>query len=475
MFPPCPHELAHHYCVKLISRLDSGTALLCRTGRESEERKNQGLMVGSLVCYDKVAGRRTILYAVSGNGRNLILNKRGDLTGGDQDGQWEINRNLFEQEVVVPSIVSPEEIEKALAEYDKEIHRLTDLINKIPKNNKTDINCSDNEKRNLLINKRRELTDISLQRVFDLYNFTRFDGKTISLNEIIKKHGGRRPPTGTGDCCGPKLLSYAFAHGLQPISMDEVYYGSDTKTKINKHSYDPCDDRCGYILPDILVLEILYRDNDIIVVNKESGLLSVPGRGIDKIDSVETRIRMLFPETIKQPAVHRLDMETSGVLVLAFNKDAHRELNRQFAEGAVGKKYVALLDGILRGVPQGQVELKTRLDVENRPYQIVDNENGKLGITTWKKLGVKDYKEPGTGAVRKVTVVEFTPITGRTHQLRLASSDCACDGGLGLPIVGDSLYGKKNDGERLMLHSFYIEFYHPTSGKKMIIETAFPF
>ena len=471
MFPPFPQELAHHYCVKLISRLQSGYAQLNRTARESEERKNQGLMVGSLVCYDKVAARRIILYAVSGNGRNLILNKGDDLTGGEHESQQQINSNSFEQEIVVPSLVSQEEINKALAEYDEEIHKLTDLINSIPKNS----DDAKNTERNLLIKKRTELTDISLQRVFDLYNFTRFDGQKITLNSIIKKHGGKLPPTGTGDCCAPKLLSYAFSHNLQPISMDEVYYGPNTKTKINSHSYNPCDERCGYILPDILGIEILYRDNDIIIVNKESGLLSVPGRGLEKLDSVETRVRMLFPNTIQQPAVHRLDMETSGVLVLAFNKEAHRELNRQFAEGLVGKKYVALLDGILRGIPQGTVELKTRLDINNRPYQIVDNENGKLGITKWKKLGVKDYKDPETGGLRKVTVIEFTPVTGRTHQLRLASSVSKEQGGLGLAIVGDSLYGIHKPGERLMLHSFFIEFYHPVSGNKITIKTNFPF
>ena len=451
MYPPFPQELAHHYCISLISRLDCGRdASLCQISRESIERTNQGVMIGTLVCWDKVLCKRVILYAVSGNGKVLRL------------------KNPHSCEIVVPSIVSADDISRALEEHDKEIHHLTDKINSL-----TGLPHR-LEERKALIKKRTSLTDISLRRVFDLYHFTRFDGSVISLNDIISKHGGRLPPTGTGDCCAPKLLSYAFAHDLQLVSMDEVYYGQDTKNRKNKCSYAPCDDRCGYILPHILGLEILYRDSDIIVVNKESGLLSVPGRGADKEDSVETRVRMLFPHTIKQPAVHRLDMETSGVLVLAFNKEAHRDLNRQFAEGLVNKKYIALLGGILHGIPHGRVELKTILDINNRPRQIVDNENGKLGITIWKKTGVKDYCNCKTGETVKATVIEFMPVTGRTHQLRLAASVSREQGGMGLPIIGDSLYGNKKDGERLMLHSFFIEFHHPVSGKKITIETGFP-
>lgn len=404
-------------------------------------------MIGTLVCYDKTQNRRTVLYAVSGNGKILKLNKDND---------------DYLSEIVVPSLVSPEKITEALSQYDKEIHILTDKINNLEKG----------EERNFLIKKRTELTDISLQKVFDLYNFTRFDKKNISLNYIIKKHNGRLPPTGTGDCCAPKLLSYAFENDLQPVSMDEVYYGKNTKTKINGQSYNPCDDRCGYILPYILGVEILYRDKDIIVVNKESGLLSVPGKGPDKQDCVEYRIKKLFPETINQPAVHRLDMETSGILVLALNKASHRLMNRQFAEGIVHKKYIALLDGILHGKQEGRIELKTRVDINNRPYQIIDNENGKLGITDWKKTGVVNYVNSKNGEITKATKIEFTPITGRTHQLRVAASS---EYGLNIPIIGDSLYGTKKNGQRLMLHAYYIEFLQPVTNKKIIIKTGCPF
>ena len=158
-------------------------------------------------------------------------------------------------------------------------------------------------------------------------------------------------------------------------------------------------------------------------------------------------------------------METSGILILAFNEDAHKKLSLQFENGLVQKKYIALLDGLLpNNEIKGQFELKFRLDVENRPHQIYDEENGKLGITQWEKLGTVLYKNPDTNEKRRATKILFTPLTGRTHQLRLAASD---KHGFGLPIIGDSLYGKCDTGERLMLHAREITFYHPVSGEKM--------
>ena len=442
MFPPFQQEIALHYLRKLQSAIACGDASIVQVAKESAERKNQGIMLGCLVCYDPASGLRKVLYASSGIAKKLIAPSSYS---------------------IVEPIVSAGKIEAALLENDEQIHKLTDIIK----------DCSDPTEKKLLSEKRRVLTDQSLCRVFDLYTFTRFDGKKITLNEIIKKHGNKLPPTGTGDCCAPKLLSAAFSQGLKPLSMAEIYYGESRGKKVNGQVYEPCDERCAYILPDILGIEILYRDKDIIVINKESGLLSVPGRGQDKEDCAEARVRKLFgPETgeaaceLVQPAVHRLDMETSGILILAMNKKAHAELNRQFSEGLVQKKYTALLDGILHGKPDGHIELKFRLDTDNRPYQIYDEENGKLSITDWHKCGVEAYKNPLSGKEKKVTRIDFYPKTGRTHQLRLVSSDFH---GLGIPILGDSLYGKKEEGERLMLHSCEIEFLHPRSQRKMKI------
>jgi len=442
MFPPFSQELAHHYCVQLISRIENGSVELKQISKESEERKGQGIMLGALVCWHKTLNKRIVLYAVSGNGKILAA---------------EDNTN----EIFVPSLVSVQDVDSALLQNDKKIHQLTDEINQLRKTSET----SDLLKN--LMQERTKLTTESLKKVFALYKFTCFDGSVITLNQIIKLHNNKLPPTGTGDCCAPKLLSYAFEHNLEPVSMDEVYFGGNTKNKISGESYCPCDERCGFILPHILGLEILYRDKDIVVVNKNSGMLSVPGRGEDKQDCVERRVRFLFPECIQQPAVHRLDMETSGILVLALNKQAHKNLEMQFAEGNVHKQYIALLDGILKGKPEGHVELKFRLDPDNRPHQIYDEINGKLGITDWKKLGVEKWINPVTGEEKMVTRIEFYPKTGRTHQLRLASSS---EKGMGIPILGDTLYGTCEEGERLMLHAYKIEFTHPVSNEKMIFQ-----
>lgn len=450
MFPPFNQELAHHYCEKIIADIQSGKLELKQITSISQERINQGLMIGSAVCWDAKANTRVILAAVSGISRQIV-------------GQSDKNT------IIVPPLVSNEVITAALQKNDRQIHELTDKINSLEK--------TQTQEKSQLLSERKKLTDESLLKVFTQYSFTRFDGKKVSLNQIIKEHQGKLPPTGTGDCCAPKLLSYAFKHKLQIISMDEVYFGKNTAHKTNGQSYPPCDERCGYILPSIIGLEIIYRDKDIIVINKPSGLLSVPGKGQDKQDCLSSRIKSLFPACIEQPSVHRLDMETSGLMVYAFTDEAHKNLSRQFEEGKVHKEYEALLDGVLalakgklapqKGEDQGIIKLPFRLDIDNRPHQIYDEENGKIGITEWINKGSEYYINPLTKKRKKVTRVLFIPHTGRTHQLRLASSDSH---GFGLPITGDSLYGMPQEGERLMLHAYKLSFYHPTSGKLMTFE-----
>lgn len=463
MFPPFSQESAHHYCQLLISQINSNQIAMEQVSRESEERKNQGVMVGVLVCWNPVEQKRILLACVSGNAKKLYYN-------------LSINQNLIKNPFIfVPPIVSQKEINEALSEYDKEIHELTDRINRLA--DKENAGDAAQTERIILCKKRTSLTDISLKRVFNLYSFTDINKRKISLNQIINDNHGKLVPTGTGDCCAPKLLDYAFSNGLKPISMDEVFLGNDTKNKINGKSYEPCDERCGILLPYMLGLKIIYRDKSIVVIEKPSMLLSVPGRGEDKQDCAVNRLKTLIPECIEQPSVHRLDMETSGILIMALNEQAHKNLNEQFSKGLVHKKYIALLDGVLeksegkaapkRGETSGRIVLKFRLDVDNRPHQIYDEINGKTGITEWEKLGIQLWQNPLTGKKKKVTRIEFTPCTGRTHQLRLASSH---EYGLGLPIVGDTLYGKCEEGERLMLHAWKIEFKHPVSGKKMCFE-----
>ncbi|WP_457577351.1 RluA family pseudouridine synthase [Desulfomarina sp.] len=207
---------------------------------------------------------------------------------------------------------------------------------------------------------------------------------------------------------------------------------------------------------------ILYNDDDIVVVNKPGGLLSVPGRGADRQDCIVTRLQQIFPDMIDQPAVHRLDMHTSGLMVFAMTKTAHRNLSIQFENRSVTKYYQAILEGILSG-KEGKITLSFRLDPDNRPKQIHDPLHGKTGVTFWRNLGIEPMER---------TRVEFIPLTGRTHQLRLHA---AHPKGLGIPIVGDYLYGSGNDGDRMLLHATFLEFIHPFKKKTVNFTSSPPF
>ncbi|MGE4607659.1 MAG: RluA family pseudouridine synthase [Myxococcota bacterium] len=200
-------------------------------------------------------------------------------------------------------------------------------------------------------------------------------------------------------------------------------------------------------------LHIVHEDPEFIVVNKPSGFLSVPGRGPLKSDCVTTRVRTLYPGCIERPAVHRLDMDTSGLIVVAINAASQRNLSMQFQRRETSKRYIALLDGEL-AAERGTIELPFRLDIDRRPMQIYDEIHGKLGITHWQNLGV----ESG------LTRIAFTPITGRTHQLRVHS---AHERGLGIPIVGDPLYGTGTGPGQLKLHACDLGFRHPTTGETL--------
>ncbi len=197
------------------------------------------------------------------------------------------------------------------------------------------------------------------------------------------------------------------------------------------------------------------------VIEKPSGLLSVPGRGPEKFDSIASRFREHFPESIQQPAAHRLDMATSGLIIMAKTKEAHRHFSIQFQKRTVHKQYEALIEGILES-EGGTIELPFRLDIDNRPHQIYDEVYGKMGTTHWKNLGVEG----------EFTRVDFTPITGRTHQLRIHS---AHEKGLGFPIVGDFLYGNGTDYNQLKLHAYTISFDHPKTGERLEFSSQVPF
>jgi tRNA pseudouridine32 synthase/23S rRNA pseudouridine746 synthase len=213
------------------------------------------------------------------------------------------------------------------------------------------------------------------------------------------------------------------------------------------------------LIPD--GLSIIHSDPLFVVVDKPGGLLSVPGRGPENQDCVVSRLKAVRPECIDQPSVHRLDQDTSGLIVMALTAQAHRALSVQFMERLVGKRYVALLDGVVEP-DSGLIELAFRLDPDNRPYHVYDPERGKPGVTRWRKLGVEHGR----------TRIEFMPLTGRTHQLRLHS---AHEKGLGCPIVGDRLYGTGTGPGQLRLHASTLRFRHPATRQPLEFTSPPPF
>ncbi|MDY0290089.1 MAG: RluA family pseudouridine synthase [Sphaerochaeta sp.] len=389
----------------------------------------RGQMFGVLVCEDQ-GGSEVVLKAFSGQ----------------YDSEWLIPG-------WVGPVADPLAFTQIVTANDERLHELTATIEGGA--------CSDTA---TLIQERKSLSQSVLRELYALYEFTCIGGQTKTFADIF---GSRLPPTGTGECCAPKLLHWAFSHGLKPISMAEFYYGRPNRSGSREHKafYGPCDDKCQPLLRHMLALDIVYCDETLLVVNKEGGLLSVPGRGADKQDSVESRVRRLFPSAPKQCAVHRLDMDTSGLLVIALTKESHRALSIQFMHQEVEKEYHALLEGVVKA-KEGEICLPFRLDVERRPYQIYDEQQGKWGTTRWKKVRVE------SSPAGLITRVHFTPLTGRTHQLRVHSSHPK---GIGHPIVGDRLYGTGKEGERLCLHASFLSFMHPHTGERLTFTSPEPF
>ncbi|MEW5853496.1 MAG: RluA family pseudouridine synthase [Myxococcota bacterium] len=208
-------------------------------------------------------------------------------------------------------------------------------------------------------------------------------------------------------------------------------------------------------------LVVLHHETSFAIIDKPPDLLSCPGRGDDKVDSVQTRVPQVFPHARGSILVHRLDQPTSGIMVVALTVEAHRELRRQFEAHTTEKAYVAELAGDVRE-DSGTIQLPFRVDLDNRPYQILDEVHGKMGITHWRVL----RRDSGR------TRVEFRPETGRTHQLRVHA---AHPRGLGCPIAGDRLYGSPDDAPRLMLHAWRLAFDHPDTGARCIFEAPLPF
>jgi len=318
--------------------------------------------------------------------------------------------------------------------------------------------------------------------LFRQYRMENALGETKDLVEIWRDyHSSPRiqqkyplPPGGSGDCCAPKLLQYAYQNHLLPLCMAEFWW--ETAGSIVPHPpvgeihhhlnyYPACQGKCKPILAHMLrglnvepnpmesamtgLLETVYEDKLLVVINKPVGMLSVPGKG--EQPSVYSILRERYPKADEPMIVHRLDMATSGLLVVAKTKNVHQNLQRQFYEHTVVKRYIAIVEGMPVN-QKGTIVLPLRPDPLNRPYQVVDIEHGKQAITDFEVLSVSDGRSR----------VALYPHTGRTHQLRV---HCAHPEGLHAPIVGDNLYGTPAD--RLYLHAEYLEFTHPQNDKRL--------
>ncbi|MCA0133114.1 RluA family pseudouridine synthase [Winogradskyella alexanderae] len=320
------------------------------------------------------------------------------------------------------------------------------------------------------LRKKRRVKSAKLQKaIHDQYQFLNFRGENRDLNSIFESTQLGQPPAGAGECVAPKLFQFAYQNKLKPIAMAEFWWGASPKSEVRRHKqfYPSCRGKCepilGHMMKGLEVepnpmekvpnehtkLEIIYEDDFLLLVNKPHEFLSVPGKTIK--DSVQTRMKTYLPEAKGPLLVHRLDMSTSGLLLVAKNEKTHKNLQKQFIERSVKKRYIALLDGVI-DKSEGYIELPLRVDLNNRPRQLVCYAHGKPGKTKYRVLALEKNR----------TRVHFYPITGRTHQLRVHA---AHHKGLDMPIVGDDLYGKK--AERLYLHAEQLTFEHPVTKERL--------
>lgn len=371
-------------------------------------------------------------------------------------------------------MLPPEELAAKEAEMVREsqfqkaeLHRATKRWNQLIEEAEAPLRTIIEEEKALAAERKRRSE--ALQRwLFDQYDLLNAQGERRTVSQIF---GSAIPPSGTGDCCGPKLLQAAYAWGMTPICMGEFWIGRSPadEVRLDGHFYPACHSRCLPVLTHMtrgLALDsnplkeayqsvldrfcVQYADESIVVVRKPEGMLSVPGK--DGLPSVLDLLRQQFPLAAGPLLVHRLDMDTSGLLVAALTEEAHRHLQRQFLMREVEKTYVAILEKPLPVGQSGEISLPLRPDIDDRPRQMVDYEHGKNALTRYR------VTDCSNGHAR----IELHPLSGRTHQLRV---HCAHPLGLDNPIVGDRLYG--HTARRLMLHAQELTLTHPTSGERM--------
>ena len=322
---------------------------------------------------------------------------------------------------------------------------------------------------------RKAMSEALQERIFRLFIVKNARGEARDLVDVFKPLG-TLPPAGAGECCAPRLLNYAFNHELKPLCMAEFWWGASPVGEVRHHGhfYPACRSKCKPILEFMLqglevednplgqrvetsALDVVYDDDSFTVLNKPSGMLTVPGKLLD--DSLLSRYQAVFTEAQGPVVVHRLDQETSGLVIFAKDKTSHKTLQQQFEQHTIKKRYIALLEGQVTQ-DEGVIDLPLLPDVEDRPRQRVDYEHGKRAVTRYHVLERSDG----------LTRIALEPFTGRTHQLRV---HCSHPQGLNCPIVGDRLYG--NASSRLMLHAQSITLVHPVSGHSMTLECDPPF
>ena len=393
--------------------------------------------------------------------------------------------------------------------------------------------------------KRKQMSDELQRWLFAAYRMLNAKGEERDLIDIFREYTHAMPPAGAGDCCAPKLLQYAYQHHLRPVCMAEFWWGESPASEIRHHLhyYPACRSKCLPILTHMLKgldvapnplaqkrhtaePRVLYADEYIMVVDKPAGMLSVPGKAesvrSEFSDSANISVEEYFANNSKLKiqnskflkAAHRLDMDTSGLLVLAHTEEAYVELQRQFASRETVKRYEAVLSGVPKhivegyGIPavaianscshlyfygqglrqecrsllrlepfaiqfakysSGCISLPLIADINDRPRQRVDMEHGKPALTLYNIVEVRavDANTAVAYTTKKVykgrTLVHLYPKTGRTHQLRV---HCAHPLGLACPILGDPLYGTER-ADRMYLHAAELTFRHPVTGETM--------
>lgn len=329
------------------------------------------------------------------------------------------------------------------------------------------------------LKKERATRSFALQKkLFNHFRVLNAKGEEEELLGIFEQSVGKLPPAGAGECAAPKLLQSAYRNQMRPLAMAEFWQGKTPMFELRRdgYYYPACKGKCEPILNFMLrgldVEEsplykasvctkncpvIVFEDEWLIAVDKPAGMLSVPGK--DPIDSVYSLMKERYPDTTGPLVVHRLDMDTSGVMLLAKAKKVHEILQRMFAVRTIEKTYVALLDGMITD-DKGEISLPLCPDPDDRPKQIVHYQYGKPAVSHYRVLE----------HIGNQTLVEFYPLTGRTHQLRMHA---AHPDGLNAPIHGDRLYGQP--AERLYLHAYSLEFVHPVTGEKIFVNADCPF